>query len=112
MTGLRILRAIIDGERDPHRLAEFCDGRIKASVETIAVMLQCTGREEHLFALTQAMQRFDFFTKQFETSETQIDSLTPLDGGSDGDLSPPNLRTLRVSGAARRRPPEQACQAD
>ena len=92
VTGLRILRAIIDGERDPYRLAELRDGRIRASVDTIAAALQGTWREEHLFALTQAMQRFDFFTEQLETCETQIaaqiDSLTPPDDGSDGDLSP------------------------
>ena len=92
VTGLRILRAIIDGERDPHRLAELRDGRIRADGDRIAAALQGTWREEHLFALTQAMQRFDFLTEQIETCETQIaaqiDSLTPPDDGSDADLSP------------------------
>jgi len=60
VTGQRILRAIVDGERDLHQLAELRDGRIKASGDRIAAALQGTWRKEHLFALTQATQRFDF----------------------------------------------------
>ena len=92
MTGQRILRAIIDGERDPRRLAALRDGRIKASGDRIAAALQGTWREEHLFALTQAMQRFDFLTEQIETCEraiaAQMDSLTPPDDGPDDDQPP------------------------
>ena len=59
-TGQKILRAIIDGERDPQRLASFRHRRVKASADTIAASLEGTWREEHLFALEQAMQRYDF----------------------------------------------------
>ncbi|MXY35025.1 MAG: IS110 family transposase [Boseongicola sp. SB0676_bin_33] len=92
VTGQRILRAIIDGERDPRRLAALRDGRIKASHDRIAAALQGTWREEHVFALTQAMQRFDFLTEQIATCETQIamqiDSLTPPHDGPDDDQLP------------------------
>ena len=56
-TGMKILRAIVDGERDPQRLASFRHRRIKASADTIAASLEGTWREEHLFALEQAVQR-------------------------------------------------------
>ena len=92
VTGQRILRAIIDGERDPRRLAALRDGRIKASGDRIAAALQGTWREEHLFALTQAMQRFDFLTEQIAA---QIDSLTPPDDGSDDDQSPGSPNSSR-----------------
>ena len=92
VTGQRILRAIIDGERDPRRHAALRDGRIKASGDRIAAALQGTWREEHVFALTQAMQRFDFLTEQIATCETQIaaqiGSLTPPDDGPDGNQPP------------------------
>ena len=99
VTGQRILRAIINGERDPRRLAALRDGRIRASGERIAAALQGTWREEHLFALTQAMQRFDFLTEQIETCvreiAAQVGSLTPgndrdegPDGGETKDASP------------------------
>ena len=87
-TGQKILRAIIDGERDPQRLASFRHRRVKASADTIAASLEGTWREEHLFALEQALQRYDFLEQQLEDCEAritvQIDSLTPLDDSSGG----------------------------
>ena len=96
-TGMKILRAIIDGERDPERLASFRHRRIKASAGTIAASLEGTWREEHLFALEQAMQRYDFLDRQIEDCEAriaaQIDDLTPPpDGPADDD---PPLETPR-----------------
>ena len=61
VTGERILRAIVAGERDPKALAALRHGRIKSPEETIAASLEGTWREEHLFALEQALQRYDFF---------------------------------------------------
>ena len=94
-TGQKILRAIIDGERDPQRLASFRDRRVKASADTIAASLEGTWREEHLFALEQAVQRYDFLDQQLEDCEAritaQIDSLTPPDdptGGGTVDETP------------------------
>ena len=88
-TGQKILRAIIDGERDPQRLASFRHRRVKASADTIAASLEGTWREEHLFALEQAMRRYDFLEQQLEDCEAritaQIDSLTPLDDSTGGD---------------------------
>ena len=88
-TGQKILRAIIDGERDPQRLASFRHRRVKASADTIAASLEGTWREEHLFALEQAMRRYDFLEQQLEDCEARItaqfDSLTPLDDSTGGD---------------------------
>ena len=88
LTGQRILRAIIDGERDPERLATLRHRGIKADADTIAASLQGTWREEHLFALEQAMQRYDFLTQQIDDCEArvmaEIERLTPPDDLSDG----------------------------
>ena len=91
-TGMKILRAIVEGERDPQRLASFRHRRIKASEERIAASLEGTWREEHLFALEQAMQRYDFLDRQIEDCEAriaaQIDDLTPPpDGPAEDDAS-------------------------
>ncbi len=72
LTGQRILRAIIDGERDPERLATLRHRGIKADADTIAASLQGTWREEHLFALEQAMQRYDFLTRQIDDCEARV----------------------------------------
>ena len=97
-TGMKILRAIIDGERDPQRLASYRHRRIKASADTIAASLEGTWREEHLFALEQAVQRYDFLDRQIEDCEAriaeQIDDLTPPDGPGGGDASHETLRAV------------------
>ncbi len=87
-TGERILLAIVAGERDPERLASFRDSRIKASADMLAASLQGTWHDEHLFALEQAMQRYDFLELQIEDCEARImariEQLTPTDDPPDG----------------------------
>jgi transposase len=53
VTGRRILRAVLDGERDPRVLARLRDRRCQHDEETIARSLEGTWRAEHLFALWQ-----------------------------------------------------------
>ncbi len=110
VTGQKILRAIIDGERDPQCLASFRHRRVKASADTIAASLEGTWREEHLFALEQAMLRHDFFEQQIEDCEAriaaQIDDLTPPDGSADdatSDETPPPGATGAASKTASHR---------
>ena len=86
-------------------------GTGRASADTIAASLEGTWREEHLFALQQAMQRYDFLDRQIETCEAriakQIDDLTPPDGsGDDGgsdDMPAPGADGLEYRFAPRRR---------
>ena len=93
LTGQRILRAIIDGERDPEHLATLRHRGIKADADTIAASLQGTWREEHLFALEQAMQRYDFLTRQIVDCEArvmaEIERLTPPDDPPDSGAPDP-----------------------
>jgi len=56
VTGMRIVRAIVAGERDAATLAAFRDSRCKEPVETIREALIGNYREEHVFALTQALE--------------------------------------------------------
>jgi transposase len=53
-TGMAILRAIIDGERDPQKLAMLRNYRVKRSHADYVAALTGDWREEHLFCLTQA----------------------------------------------------------
>ena len=71
-TGLRIIRAIVAGERDPHTLAALRNSRCKKEAEEIALALTGTWREEHLFVLTQALALFDFSTAQLSACDAQI----------------------------------------
>ncbi|WP_245299523.1 transposase [Mesorhizobium sp. WSM3873] len=55
-TGLRIMRALVAGERDPDKLGTYRDPHCKASAETLRAALVGNDREEHVFALAQASQ--------------------------------------------------------
>jgi transposase len=66
-TGLQILRAIVDGERDAEKLANFRDPRIKASREEIIASLRGNWRAELLFQVKQELARYDFC--QFQIAE-------------------------------------------
>jgi transposase len=72
VTGMRILRAILDGERDPTKLAQLKDYRIKSSCETIAKSLQGDWREEHLFALRQDLELYDIYREKIKVCDEQI----------------------------------------
>ena len=60
-TGLRIIRAILAGERDPKVLARLRDYRCHSSAETIEKALTGSYRAEHLFALEQALALYDAY---------------------------------------------------
>ena len=62
-TGLKIIRAILAGERDPLKLAQLRNARIRASEETIVKSLQGNWREEHLFALKQALSLHEAYAQ-------------------------------------------------
>src|SRR4051812_98971 len=61
VTGLRILRALVAGERDPDTLAAYRDPRCKAPAETLRAALVGNYREEHVFALAQALELYDIY---------------------------------------------------
>ncbi len=71
-TGMLILRAIVAGERDPRVLASYRDTRVKADEATIARSLQGNWRREHVFALGQAIGRYDFYQQQILACDAQI----------------------------------------
>jgi transposase len=71
-TGTAIMRAIVAGERDGVKLAQLRDPRCKSSMETIAKALTGTWKAEHLFALQQALELYDFYTQQVANCDAQI----------------------------------------
>ncbi|WP_433850734.1 hypothetical protein [Brucella pseudogrignonensis] len=53
-TGMRIIRTIVSGERNPDILASMRDVRCHSSSETIRASLIGNDRDEHIFVLTQS----------------------------------------------------------
>ncbi len=73
VTGQRILRAIVAGERDGRVLASLRHAYVKASEEEIAKSLEGNWRPEHLFALKQGLAQFDFFQEQMTECDREIE---------------------------------------
>ena len=88
-TGTDILRAIVAGERDPQKLAVLRNSRLHADVETVARSLCGNWREEHIFALTQALEHYDFLGEQIQACDKLIgQQLTGLPQLADNPPKP------------------------
>jgi transposase len=74
-TGLAILDAILDGNRDVHALAALRDPRIRASRETIAKSLVGDYRREHLFTLGQSVALYREYQRQIAACEEEMQVL-------------------------------------
>jgi transposase len=78
-TGQRIIEAILRGERNPWNLAALRDSRCKNDEEAVAMALEGTWRPEHLFALRQAYELYNFHHRQMVECDQQINAeLTKL----------------------------------
>lgn len=74
-TGMKIIRAIVAGERDPRALAKMRDVRCKASTETVRAALVGNYQPEHVFALTQALALYDFYQARVQECDLQIEAV-------------------------------------
>jgi len=72
-TGMQIIRAIGDGERDPKVLATYRHGRCQHSEAEIAKALTGNYRAEHVFALKQALALYDAYTEQLQACDAEIE---------------------------------------
>jgi transposase len=92
-TGMKIIKDIVGGERDPLQLAKHRHERCKATEAEIARALYGNWRTEHLFALKQALKLYEFYQKQLRECETQIEAcLRGMADKSQGARLPPSLR--------------------
>jgi transposase len=71
-TGMAIIRAILHGQRDPLELAKLRDERCKRTQAEIARALYGNWRDEHLFALKQAVALYDFYRQQLRDCDLQL----------------------------------------
>ena len=89
VTGMRIIRAIVAGQRDVATLASMKDVRCKASEATIQSALIGNYQAEHLFALTQALALYDFYQQRIAECDVQIERvLLVLSADKDAPADP------------------------
>jgi len=73
ITGLKIITAMLNGERSPEKLADLREPGCKKSAEEIGKALTGTWRAEHLFVLKQSMEMYAFYTEQIFICDEEIE---------------------------------------
>jgi transposase len=113
-TGMSILRAIVAGERDGRKLAEFRDPHVKASPETIAKSLEGTWRPEQLAILKRQLVDWDHVQKQIVACDQDLQAMVnkmpdarvveaePASAGASG----PRKRGRKKNGKSSRNEPK------
>lgn len=88
-TGMRIIRAIIEGERSAAKLASYRDPHCKQSEKTISAALTGNYRPEHVFSLKQAVALYDFYQKQIKECDQEIEkALAALNSDKNSPSEP------------------------
>lgn len=73
-SGLRIIKAILAGEYDPYKLVELCDRQIlKHKKQIVIESLMGNFRKEHLFALKQAIDSYEFYQQKVFECDKEIE---------------------------------------
>jgi transposase len=89
VTGMKILRAIIAGERNPQVLAQFRDDRCAKSEAEITKSLEGHYKPEQVFILQQAVELYDFYDRQLERCDAQLEALYRQFGPPQDPGTPP-----------------------
>jgi transposase len=96
VTGLRILRSIVAGERNPKQLAQLRSAQCAKSQSEIEKALTGSYAPEHLFALAQALAAYDFYEAQIAACDAQLEQmyaqLPPPPAVETDDPPPPPKR--------------------
>jgi len=72
VTGMAIVRAIVDGERNPRKLAQLRDPRCRRSEEEIAEELTGHWRQDHIFSLGQGLKMYDSIQQRIVAYDQEI----------------------------------------
>lgn len=91
MSGLKMVEAILAGERNPVALLALCDPQIqKKKAGQLMAALEGTWKPEHLFALRQAYELWQFYQKKIRECDQAIEEvLKPMAGPEDPNKPAP-----------------------
>ncbi|GAN82193.1 transposase ISPpu9 [Acidocella aminolytica 101 = DSM 11237] len=100
-TGMQIIRAMVAGERDPDVLASYRDVRCHSSTETLRAALVGNDRDEHVFALAQALELYDTYQAMMLACDGKLQAviatLSQKSGQSEAKLPKARVRTKQVN---------------
>lgn len=103
-SGLNIIEAILEGERDPVRLAGMANRRVKSSREQIARALVGDYRAEHLFVLKMAFKLYHAYENQIICCDEELSmelAKLPDRTNPEAGVLPTKTRGKRIDSALR-----------
>lgn len=71
-SGLAILQAILEGERDPDKLVALLDRRVRATPQAVKKALEGDYRPEHLFVLKSAFELYHTYEEKIRATDQEI----------------------------------------
>ena len=96
VTGMAILKAILRGQRAPLELAKLRNDKCRRTEAEIARALYGNWREEHLFALKQALASYEFYQRQLRECDQRLEAfLQTFADQSGGQRLPPKPRRTK-----------------
>ena len=97
VSGLKMIEAILAGERNPVALLALCDAQIqKNKADRLRAALEGTWKAEHLFALRQACELWQFYQKKIAECDQAIEAvLKEVVGPEDPQAPAPPAATKR-----------------
>ena len=101
-SGQAIIEAILRGERDPQKLADLRDPRVKTAREKIIKALTGDWRSEQLFTLKQNYEAWKFFQEQLAAIDREMGSYYKGYMSQDGaapsqEIAPPSKKPKKSS---------------
>lgn len=89
VTGMKIIRAILAGERNPQRLAALREAGCKKSEAEIVKSLEGYYKPEQVFILRQAVELYDFYDQQVQRCDAELETLYHQFGPPEDPGTPP-----------------------
>jgi transposase len=93
VTGMKIIRSILAGERNPQVLAGYREPSCKKTEAEIAKSLEGHYKREHLFALKQAGELYDFYDRQVRQCDAELEAMYREFDPPEDPSTPPAPRT-------------------
>jgi len=96
VSGLKMVEAIVAGERNPEVLLALCDPQIqKKKAGRLRAALEGTWKDEHLFALRQAYELWQFYQKKIAECDQTIEGVLKALVGPEDPANPTPPATKR-----------------
>lgn len=115
VSGLKVVRAILKGERRPGELLKLCDEQIqKKKSERVKESLRGCWKKEQLFALRQALELWETYQQKMADCDREMEALLaqlagPPDGPESGGMVGP-VKLAPVKAPGKNSPVIQRCQ--